>query len=347
MSAGADERAGGAPVRPRTLFTGQWVDLSLADLAARAAAWGYDGLELACDPQHFDVRRALAEEDYCESIRRLLADHGLGCWAVSNHLVGQAVCDDPIDARHRRLLPPEVWGDGDPEGVRRRAAERMKQTAAAARRLGVNTVVGFSGSRIWPYVAMFPPVSDAEIQAGYDDFRARWMPILDACSEHGIRFALEVHPSEIAYDYWTARRALDAVDRHPAFGFNWDPSHLVWQGVDPRGFILDFAERIYHVHCKDTKLQLDGRGSRLGSHLPWGDPRRGFDFVSVGHGDVQWEACLRALDAIGYDGPLSVEWEDSGMLREHGAAESAAFLGRFRLSPAAGRFDANFGSNYD
>ena len=128
-----------------------------------------------------------------------------------------------------------------------------------------------------------------------------------------MRFAHEVHPSEIAYDYWTTVATLEAIDHRPAFGLNWDPSHMMWQGVDPAGFIWDFKDRIYHVDCKDTRLRpADGRSGTLSSHLPWADPRRSWDFVSTGHGDVPWEDCFRTLNAIGYDGPISVEWEDAG-----------------------------------
>ncbi|MQY02094.1 sugar phosphate isomerase/epimerase family protein [Actinomadura macrotermitis] len=328
--------------RPHTLFTGQWADLPFEEVCRKAAVWGFDGLEIACDPRHLDVERAASDPAYVAERRAVLADHGLDCWAISAHLVGQAVCDDPIDFRHRGILPAAVWGDGDPEGVRRRAAETMKATARAARAFGVDTVVGFTGSRIWPYVAMFPPVPDEVIEAGYRDFAERWTPILDTFAEHGVRFALEVHPSEIAYDYWTAQRALEAVDGHPAFGFNWDPSHLTWQKVDVRAFLWDFRERIFHVDCKDTRVTLDGRNGALGSHLAWGDPRRGFDFASVGHGDVPWEACLRTLTAIGYTGPVSVEWEDPGMSREEGAPASLAYLRALDFTPPATRFDAAF-----
>src|SRR5512143_3670662 len=117
--------------RPITLFTGQWADLTLEDVAKKASEWGFDGLELACWGDHFEVDRALADESYCREKRRLLEETGLGCWALGAHLVGQAV-SDRIDARHRGILPAEIWGDGDPVGVNSRAAERMKDTARAA-----------------------------------------------------------------------------------------------------------------------------------------------------------------------------------------------------------------------
>ena len=228
--------------REVTLFTGQWADLPLEELAAKAAAWGFDGLELACWGDHFEVDKALADAGYVAAKRELLERHGLKCHTISNHLVGQCVCDSPIDARHQGIVGPEIWGDGDPEGVRRRAAEAMKDTARAAAKFGVTTVAGFTGSSIWYALAGFPPAVEGMIDAGYQDFADRWNPILDVFDQEGVKFALEVHPSEIAYDYWTTQRTLQAVDRRPAFGINFDPSHLVWQAVDPEQFVLDFAE---------------------------------------------------------------------------------------------------------
>lgn len=324
-----------------TLFTGQWTDLPLEKVAETASSFGYDGLELAVGGDHLDVTR-WDDDTYIREKKAMLERHGLGVWAISNHLTGQAVCDDPIDFRHQGILPSRVWGDGDAEGVRQRAAEDMKLTARLAQRLGVDTVVGFTGSSIWRYVAMFPPVPESVIEDGYRDFAERWNPILDVFDECGVRFALEVHPSEIAYDHWTTVKTLEAIGNRAAFGLNWDPSHMVWQNVDPVSFITDFADRIYHVDCKDTKMRLTGRNTILGSHLAWGDPRRGWDFVSVGRGDVPWESSFRALRAIGYQGPISVEWEDAGMNRFTGAREAIEFLRRFDLELPSARFDAAF-----
>jgi sugar phosphate isomerase/epimerase len=332
--------------RPITLFTGQWADLPFEEVCSLAASWGFDGLEIACWGDHFEVDKALADDSYMETKREQLTAHGLSVYAISNHLVGQAVCDHPIDERHKAILPSRIWGDGEPEGIRQRAAEELKDTARAAAKLGVRTVVGFTGSSIWHLVALFPPAPPEMIEEGYADFARRWHPILDVFDEVGVRFAHEVHPTEIAYDYWTTRRALEAIDHRPAFGLNWDPSHMLWQDLDPAAFILDFADRIYHVDCKDTRLRIgDGRRGRLSSHLPWGDPRRGWDFVSTGHGDVPWEDCFRALNTIGYEGPISIEWEDAGMDRLLGAAEAVQFVRRLAFDPPASAFDAAFSSS--
>jgi sugar phosphate isomerase/epimerase len=329
--------------RPVTLFTGQWADLPLEQVAEHASAWGYDGLEIACSGEHLDVWRAVQDPGYLQGRLDILERHGLRVWAISNHLKGQAVCDDPIDFRHEAIVGSRVWGDGNGEGVRQRAADEMKLTAKVARMMGVETVVGFTGSKIWPYVAMFPPVPAAVIDAGYQDFADRWNPILDVYDSEGVRFAHEVHPSEIAYDYWSTVRALEAIDHRSAFGLNWDPSHMMWQQIDPVGFMLDFADRIYHVDCKDTRLRpADGRAGVLGSHLAWGNPRRGWDFVSTGHGDVPWEDSFRALTSIGYSGPISVEWEDAGMDRLHGAREALAFVRSKLWDQPSQSFDAAF-----
>jgi len=327
--------------RPVTLFTGQWADLPFEEVARLASGWGFDGLEIACWGDHLDVGRGATDDDYIADRLAILEKYNLKVFTISNHLTGQAVCDDPIDERHHDMLPDVVWGDGEPEGVRQRAAEAMKNTARTAQRLGVKTVVGFTGSAIWKYLAMFPPAREDLVEAGWIDFKKRWDPILDVFAECGVRFAAEVHPSELAYDYWTTQKMLETIDR-PELGINWDPSHMVWQDLDPAGFLADFAEKIYHVHAKDSKKNLNGRNGRLSSHLPWADPRRGWDFVSVGHGDVPWESCFRMLNHIGYTGPISVEWEDAGMDRLRGAPEALGFVRSKLWEPPAAAFDAAF-----
>lgn len=329
--------------RPVTLFTGQWADMPLEVLAEKAAAWGYDGLELACWGDHFDVQAALGDSSYCAERRDLLARHGLGVWAISNHLVGQAVCDR-IDDRHRNILPARIWGDGGPEGVRRRAAREMADTARAAARLGVGVVNGFTGSAIWHLLYSFPPVPPEWIDDGFRGFARAWGPILDVFAQEGVRFSLEVHPTEIAFDIVTAERALAALDGHAAFGFNYDPSHLAYQGVDYIDFIRRFGDRIAHVHLKDVWWSTrPAQAGVFGGHTDFGDARRFWDFRSPGRGRVDFEEIVRALNRTGYAGPLSVEWEDSGMDREHGAAEACGFVRRLAFPPSDAAFDAAFG----
>ncbi|MBS0208150.1 MAG: sugar phosphate isomerase/epimerase [Planctomycetes bacterium] len=327
--------------RPVTLFTGQWADMKLADLARKAAEFGYQGIELACWGDHFDVGQALKDSGYCAAKRDLLERHDLQVFAISNHLVGQAVCD-VIDERHKSILPPHVWGDGKPAGVNQRAAEEMKATARAAQKLGIGVVNGFTGSSIWHLLYSFPPVPQKMIDDGYKQFAERWNPILDVFAECGVKFALEVHPTEIAFDLYSAEAALKALDYREEFGFNFDPSHLIWQGVDPVEFIRAFPDRIYHMHVKDAIVTLNGRTGILASHINFGDPRRGWDFRSPGRGGVNFEEIIRALNQVNYQGPLSVEWEDSGMDREAGAREAAEFVKKLDFVPSKLAFDAAF-----
>lgn len=327
--------------RPVTLFTGQWADLPLEELCRKAKDFGYDGLELACWGDHFEVDKALSDDGYCRKKRDLLDKHELELFAISNHLVGQGVLDN-IDERHKSILPEYVWGDGDPSAVNARCIEEMKNTARAAQKLGVSVVNGFTGSSIWHLIYDFPPTPPSMIDAGFDLLAERWNPILDVFQECGVKFALEVHPTEIAFDLYSAERALKALNNREEFGFNFDPSHLIWQGVDPVEFIRAFPDRIYHVHMKDASVTLNGRTGILASHLAWGDPRRGWDFRSVGRGGVRFEEIIRALNAVNYNGPLSVEWEDINMEREAGAAEAATFCHNVDFEPSGRKFDAAF-----
>jgi sugar phosphate isomerase/epimerase len=330
--------------RPVTLFTGQWADLPFETAAAKVSAFGYDGIELPCWGDHFSVSEATGPNAaaYCQSRHDILAQHGLKTWAVSNHLVGQAVLDN-IDARHKSILPDYVWGDGDPAGVNARAAEEMKQTARAAKNLGVGVVNGFTGSSIWHLLYSFPPVLPNQIEAGYELLAERWIPILDVFQECGVKFALEVHPTEIAFDIASAERTLKTLNYHPSFGFNYDPSHLGYQGVDYVRFIYEFSDRIFHVHMKDVYWSATPkRVGVFGGHVNFGSPERFWDFRSLGHGCVNFEEIIRALNHINYQGPLSVEWEDSGMDREHGATEAAAFVKKADFKPSDFAFDSNF-----
>lgn len=326
--------------RPVTLFTGQWADLPFETVCRKAKSFGYDGLELACWGDHFEIDRA--DEEYCKAKREMLEKYDLKVFTISTHLVGQAVADR-IDERHKSILPPYVWGDGDPEGVRRRAAMEIIKTGEAARRLGISTVVGFTGSPIWHLCYSFPAVPASMIENGYKEFAERWLPILDAYEKLGIKYALEVHPTEIAFDIASARKALKAVDNHPAFGFNYDPSHLGYQGVDYIEFINIFRDKIFHVHMKDAEWSdYPAEAGVFGGHTEFGAPGRYWDFRSPGRGNVNFEGIIRALNRIGYDGPLSVEWEDSGMDREHGAAEALEFVKSVDFPPSGIAFDAAF-----
>ena len=323
--------------RPVTIFTGQWADLPIESMCQKAKDFGYDGLELCCWGDHMEIDNA--DQAYCDDRKALLERYDLKLFAISNHLVGQCVCDN-IDARHKNILPAYIWGDGDPEGVRKRAADEMIKTGKVAKMLGLDTVIGFTGSSIWHMLYSFPPVSKEMIDKGYEDFAKRWKPILDEYQKMGVKFALEVHPTEIAFDIESAKRALKALDYHPAFGFNYDPSHLGYQHVDYVRFIYEFSDRIFHVHMKDAYWSdVPTTVGVFGGHVDFGDNRRYWNFRSLGRGRIDFENIIRALNDIKYTGPLSVEWEDSGMDREAGAAEACEFVRYSDFAPSDIAFD--------
>ena len=343
--------------RPLCLFTGQWADLPLETLAKKAKSFGYDGLELACWGDHFDVQRALKEREYCKRHWELLCDHGLASFAISNHLVGQAVADR-IDERHKAILAPAIWGDGDPEGVRKRAQKEMIDTGKAARkffdaappavkevlsRTGKTVVVGFTGSPIWHLIYSFPPNLPKQIDEGFREFARRWKPILDAYDKLDVSFALEVHPTEIAFDLPSTRRALAALDQHPRFGFNFDPSHFGYQGVDYCAFLREFSGRVWNVHVKDVWWSERATAAGVfGGHTDFGSDGRFWDVRSPGRGRIEFEAIVRLLNLAGYQGPLTVEWEDMLMDREAGASEAAAFVRKLDFPRSNVAFDAAF-----
>ena len=329
--------------RPVTLFTGQWADLPLTELAKKASGWGYDGLELACWGDHFDPAKGATDPAYCEQQKNILKEFNLSVYSISHHLAGQLVCDLNNDARSDGFAPSDCAGD--PDKKRAWAVETMKQTAIAAKNMGLKVINGFTGSSIWHLIYSFPPVSEGQIEEGFKYFAEMWNPILDVFDENGVKFALEVHPTEIAFDIVTAERALEAIDRREAFGFNFDPSHLEWQGVNPVNFIKTFPDRIYHVHMKDAIVSLDGTSGILSSYMNFGQPGRGWDFRSLGRGQVNFEEIIRALNEMKYGGPLSVEWEDAAMDREAGAQEAVDFVKQIDFQPSDRLFDEAFSSD--
>ena len=319
-----------------TLFTGQWADLEFEVMCEKARKMGYEGLEIACWGKHLDTAKAAIDDSYVQYILNTLKKYNLKCEAIGTHLIGQCVGDAP-DPRLDNFAPAELAGN--PAEIRSWGIREMKNSAIAARKLGVKIVTGFTGSPIWKYLYSFPQTSSEMVEEGYNEILRLWNPILDVFKENGVKFALEVHPSEIAFDYYSTKKVLEKFSNRPEFGLNFDPSHLLWQGIKPDIFLNDFAEKIFHVHIKDVAVRLDGRSGLLGSHIDFGDLRRGWDFRSPGHGDVDFESIIRVLNFHNYKGPLSVEWEDSGMDREYGAAEAVGFVKSIDFAPSNIKFD--------
>ena len=283
-----------------------------------------------------NLEMAAKDPKYVDERRRILEKNNLKCWAIGAHLMGQCV-GDLYDVRLDGFAPASC--EGNPEKIRAWVIEQMMYAPTAAKNMGCYTVTGFTGSPVWKFWYSFPQTTEKMVEDAYKEIVDLWTPIFDKFDAEGITFALEVHPTEIAFDYYTAERLLKAFNGRKTLGFNFDPSHLIWQGVKPHLFVRDFAERIYHVHMKDAAVTLDGRAGILGSMMTFGDTRRGWNFRSLGHGDVDFEEIIRELNDIGYSGPLSVEWEDSGMEREFGAKEAADFVRKVDFEPSDVAFD--------
>ncbi|MBQ0006232.1 MAG: sugar phosphate isomerase/epimerase [Alistipes sp.] len=319
-----------------TLMSCQWADMDLDTLCGKAARMGYDGIELAIWGNHLDPLKAAEDDSYVESIKAVFKKHNLVVKALCAHVPSQCV-GDYNDPRLDNFAPAEYAGK--PDEIRKWAVKTMKAAAIAARKLGAYCVTGFVGSPIWKWFYSFPQTTEEQIENGFQEIYELWCPILDVFKENGIKYCLEVHPGEIAFDYYSTKRLLEKFCDHPEFGINFDPSHLQWQGVTPHIFLEDFIDRVYHVHMKDCAVTLNGRTGLLGSHIEFGDLRRGWNFRSLGHGDVNFEEIIRVLNAHNYDGPLSVEWEDSGMDREYGAKEACEFVRKIDFPKSAIRFD--------
>lgn len=330
--------------RKYSLFTGQFADMSRREIFAYMQKCGFTHVEVACWGDHFNIFEATGSNSatYIAKFMEDLKEFGLTCHAISMHLVGQAVCDD-IGPQHKPILPPEIWGDGDAVGIRKRAIEALKTAADAAKAIGVTVVTGFTGSSVWKYIYDFPPAVAGQIDAGFKLFAELFLPILDHYKAQGVKFALEVHPTEIAFDIITAQKALKAVNHHEAFGFNYDPSHFGYQGVDYILFLYEFKDRIFHVHMKDvTWGDSTGRAGFFGGFQKFHTQHRPWDFVSLGRGRIDFNRIVRALNNIGYFWVLSIEWEDGFMDRLRGVWESLNFLRYIDFPPSKEKFDGQF-----
>jgi len=323
-------------MRPITIFTGQWADLSFDEMCKIASGIGYEGLELATWGNHVNPKKAAEDKGYAQEILNTLKKYNLKSWAISAHLSGQLI-GDVYDKRHNGFADPSV--SDNPKAMREWAIQEVKYTIQAAKNLGINTITGFLGSPIWNYWYSFPQTTSEMVEEGYKTIVERWTPLFDEMDKNDIKFALEIHPTEIAYDYYSFVKLLKAFNYRKTLGMNFDPSHLLWQGIKPHLVIREIPDRVYHVHIKDASVTLDGLTGILGSHLEFGDTRRGWNFRSPGRGGVDFSAIIRELNSINYEGPLSVEWEDSGMDRIQGATEAYSFVKHINITPNVGAFD--------
>jgi sugar phosphate isomerase/epimerase len=303
------------------IFTALFGDWPLEKVARYVAELGYQAVELPAweGSIHLDVKQVLAGKG--KEVKKLLAGHGLSISAISQGVAGQ-LSMGPHDSS------TDAWAPGmSPEQKVDYAVEQLTLAARAASELEVPIVTGLIGSHVWDKWYIFPPANEKLYEEGFLLFAERWNGILDEFKKCGVKWALEVHPTGIAYNIETAQKALDALDNRPEIGFNFDPSHLVWQLIDPVVFIKTFGPRILHCHAKDGELQEDEvRRSGVIPTGGWMRPDRGFRFRVPGWGQVNWRRVITALVSVGYDYVLSFEHEDPVMSPEDGAEKAIEHL---------------------
>ncbi len=309
---------------PVLLCTNSFRDLPLADLSVSAAEWGFDGFEAVLGPGHWDLDRISQNPAWLDQIRASLQQHRLDIPLIAAHGL-TTVFGDPYGPHWRRILPASVWGEGDPASVVARAQREFQKLIQSAERFGIGMISGFTGSPLWGRLWTYPAPDAAEVDAAFAQLASIWRPLLDLCLGSGVRFAVEIHPGQMAFDIPTAHRLLESLDGHQALGFVVDPAHMVWQGVDPVQFVREFADRIWHVHLKDVSNRLDGSTSLLNSCVLSQHAPRPVEYRLAGRGSVDWESLARMLNRIGYAGAVAVEGRDPHLDRSFAAAEGCQF----------------------
>jgi len=302
------------------IFTVLFNEEPLEKVLRYVSGLGYEAVELAAwrGSNHLNIDRVL--NGGAQEVKRLVQQYNLTISGLSNHLEGQLVLG-PHDSS------TDSFYKGTPEEKIKYGIERMKKTAEAAKLLDVTVVNGFMGCPNWGAWYIFPGEYERIYESYFTLFAERWGEVLDHFAANGVKFAHEVHPQEVVYNIETAEQAIKAVNGKKEFGFNFDPSHLVWQLIDPVVFIKRLGDRIYHSHAKDGELVKENLP--VSGSIPtgsWTRLTRGFRFRIPGWGDVPWKRVITAMAEVGYDHVLSYEHEDPVMSREDGVEKTIAFL---------------------
>jgi len=295
-------------------------DWKLEKVLKYVSKLGYEAVEIAAwkGSNHIDIDKII--QGGATNFKKTIEKYGLILSGLSNHLEGQLVLGPHDEST-------DTWFKGSPQEKINYGIMRMKKTAEAASALDVPVVNGFVGAPNWGSWYIYPPENEKIFERGFEIFAERWNEILDVFATHGVKFAHEVHPQEQAYNIETAEQMIKSINGRKEFGFNFDPSHFVWQGIDPVVFIKKLGQRIYHCHAKDGELVKENLATS--GSIPtgsWRRPNRGFRFRVVGWGDVEWKRIMTALIEVGYDYVLSYEHEDPVMSREDGCEKCIQFL---------------------
>jgi sugar phosphate isomerase/epimerase len=300
------------------IFTALFSDLSIDEVIRRISPLGIEAVELATGNYGRGAHVQLDwidQPDRLKELRAKLDDAGLTISALG--CGGNVLHPDPaIGPRH---------------------AETNRRTILLAEALSVSTVIDFSGcpgdsenAKYPNFVTVAWPPDYPEILKWQWDQKVVpfWRERARFANDHGVRIALEMHPGFVVYSPETLLRLR--AEAGPEIGCNFDPSHLIWQGIDPCLAIRRLGDAIFHVHAKDTRVyEVNARVNGVLDTKPYSDEaNRSWLFRTVGYGNGPefWTGLISTLSMIGYDGVISIEHEDSLMSVEDGYEKAAAFL---------------------
>ncbi|SFQ97689.1 sugar phosphate isomerase/epimerase family protein [Poseidonocella sedimentorum] len=318
---------------------------TLAGITKWAAGLGYKGVQIPTfDARLFDLDRAAESQDYCDEVLGICAEAGVAVTELSVHLQSQLVAVNPAYNTAFDAFAPETV-HGNPTARQDWAVDQVKKAALASRRLGLDHLVGFTGSLAFPYLYPWPQRPAGLIEEAFDELGRRWSPILDCYADHGVDLGYEVHPGEDVFDGATWEMFLDAVKGHEAARINYDPSHFVLQQLDYLAFIDLYHDRINAFHVKDAEFNPDGRQGVYSGYQPWTD--RAGRFRSLGDGQVDFKAIFSKLAQYGYDSWAVLEWECCLKSPEQGAAEGAPFIANHIIEVTGKSFDDFAGGETD
>jgi len=297
---------------------------SLPAIAKWAANYGYKAIQIpSWDKRFFDLDKAYASNTYCDEVKGIVADAGLKISELSTHFQGQMVSVHPAyDPMFDGQVEPALRGD--PEKRRHWAADQVKKGAKVSRQLGLDAIVGFTGSLAWPYFYPYPQRPDGLVEECFAEQGRRWKPILDEYDNHGVDYCFEIHPSEDTFDGDTFDMFLDAVGGHERACINYDASHFIKQQLDYLGFIDVYHERIKAFHVKDAEFNPTGRQGVYSGYASWVE--RAGRFRSLGDGQVDFGGIFSKLAQYDYASWAVLEWECCLKHPEDGAREGADFI---------------------
>ncbi|MFN4158738.1 MAG: sugar phosphate isomerase/epimerase family protein [Gemmobacter sp.] len=314
-------------------------------ITAWAAGCGYKGVQVpSWDARLFDLDRAAASKDYCDTFKGEAAENGIAVTELSTHLQGQLVAVHPAYDRAFDGFAAETVR-GNPAARAAWAVDQVKKALTASRNLGLTAHVTFSGALAWPYVYPWPQRPAGLVEEAFDELAARWRPILDHAEDCGVDLCYEIHPGEDLHDGISFEMFLDRVGGHTRANMLYDPSHYVLQHLDYLENIDIYHDRIKMFHVKDAELNPTGRQGVYGGYQSW--VNRAGRFRSLGDGQVDFGGIFSKLTQYGYDGWAVVEWECCLKHPEDGAREGADFVAAHIIRVTEKAFDDFAGSGAD